>query len=794
MADEDIGKPIVAIVSQHGENTPCSMSLGPQADAARLGVAAAQGVAVPFTTISVSDGVSMNHRGMRMSLVSRELIADSIEAVMTAHAYDALVGFAGCDKTLPGVMMAMARLNVPERLRLRRRDAAGPLARQGRDHPHHLRGRRLGARGHDDRSRARRARPRLRADARLVPGPVHRQHDGDGRRDARPRAARLGDAARGLHRAPRAGAPRRPARDRDRQQGGPLPRDLVTRKSLENACAAVAATGGSTNAGLHLPAIAHEAGVRFTLDDVAAVFARTPLIADLQPGGRFLALDLHRVGGVAPVLKALLDAGHLHGDTLALSGRTLADELASAPAPDGEVVRAAANALHATGGVVVLKGNLAPDGALIKIAGLKSSVFEGPARVFECEEDAFAAVTERAYSEGDVLVIRNEGPRGGPGMREMLGVTALVYGQGMGEKVALLTDGRFSGATRGLMVGYIGPEAALGGPIALVRDGDRIRVDGERCTLVAPRRRRRARAPPGRVAAARGRGAERRAREVREAGRPGAPRRGHALRSGRSGAVDERSGRRGRERRADRRLRRQRRQPRHRHPRPRRRRRAAHAAARCARSIASRPAAPSCRSPSAPTSASSTPRSAATPFRVLSLAIDPASGRLEEIGSASLPASMCWISTDRRGRYLLSASYGSSLVSVSPIDDDGVAGEAQQVVATEEKAHAIQVDPDNRFAFATCLGGGVVRRMRFDAATGRLEDNATPAWRARPGAGPRHFVFHPTDPSSSCSTSSTRRSTSSRSTARPARCAASRSRTRCPRTSPAARRGPPTFT
>jgi dihydroxy-acid dehydratase len=262
-------------------------------------------------------------------------------------------------------------------------------------------------------------------------------------------------------------------------QGGPLPRDLVTRKALENAAAAVAATGGSTNAGLHLPAIAHEAGVRFTLDDVAEVFARTPLIANLQPGGKYLAIDLHRVGGVGVVLKALLEGGHLHGDALALSGRTLAEELAGVQAPDGDVVHSSQQALLASGGVVVLKGNLAPDGALIKVAGLKSSIFEGPARIFECEEDAFAAVMARSYGAGDVLVIRNEGPRGGPGMREMLGVTALVYGQGMGEKVALLTDGRFSGATRGLMVGYIGPEAALGGPIALLQDGDRIRIDGQ---------------------------------------------------------------------------------------------------------------------------------------------------------------------------------------------------------------------------------------------------------------------------------------------------------------------------
>jgi len=240
--------------------------------------------------------------------------------------------------------------------------------------------------------------------------------------------------------------------------GGPLPRDLVTRKSLENAAAVVAATGGSTNAGLHLPAIAHEAGLRFTLDDVAEVFARTPLLADLAPGGRYLAVDVHGVGGTDAVLKALLDGGHLHGDALTLSGRTFAQHLADHAGPDGEVVRGASQPLSPTGGVVVLRGNLAPDGALIKVAGLKTLTFEGRARVFDGEEACFAAVQERQYAEGDVLIIRNEGPKGGPGMREMLGVTALIYGQGMGEKVALVTDGRFSGATRGMMIGYVGPE------------------------------------------------------------------------------------------------------------------------------------------------------------------------------------------------------------------------------------------------------------------------------------------------------------------------------------------------
>ena len=259
------------------------------------------------------------------------------------------------------------------------------------------------------------------------------------------------------------------------KNGGPLPRELVTKKSLENACAAVAATGGSTNAALHIPAIAHEAGIRFTLDDFARVAKRTPLIADMKPGGRFLAKDLHAVGGVYSVLKELLKRGALHGDCLTLSGATLEKALASHPGADGEVVRK--EPIMKTGGLVVLKGNLAPDGALIKVAGLKSLVFEGRARVFDSEEACAEVVRKRTYKAGDVLVIRYEGPKGGPGMREMLGVTALIYGQGMGEKVALLTDGRFSGATRGMMVGYVSPEAATGGPLALVRNGDRIRID-----------------------------------------------------------------------------------------------------------------------------------------------------------------------------------------------------------------------------------------------------------------------------------------------------------------------------
>jgi dihydroxy-acid dehydratase len=475
--DDDLGKPQIGIVSTQGENTPCSMSLAPQADAARIGVAAGGGRPVPFTTISVSDGVSMNHKGMRLSLVSREIIADSIEAVMRGHAYDGLVGFAGCDKTLPGIMMAMVRLNAPSVFvyggamlpgRWRGRDATVLTAYEG-----------VGAVLAGTMSEADLASLE-RACAPTV-GSCPGQFTANTMAMV---SEALGLAPPGSAMLPAVYSERLALARRAGKRvteiltdGGPLPRDFVTRKSLENAAAVVSATGGSTNAGLHLPAIAHEAGLRFTLDDVADVFARTPLLADLQPGGRYLAVDVHGVGGTDAVLKALLDGGHLHGDTLTLSGRTLAEHLAHHGGADGEVVRPASRPLSPTGGLIVLRGNLAPDGALIKVAGLKTLTFEGRARVFDGEEACTTAVQERQYRAGDVLIIRNEGPRGGPGMREMLGITALIYGQGMGEQVALVTDGRFSGATRGMMIGYVGPEAAAGGPIALVRDGDPISID-----------------------------------------------------------------------------------------------------------------------------------------------------------------------------------------------------------------------------------------------------------------------------------------------------------------------------
>ena len=476
--DDDLEKPFVGIVSTHGDNTPCSMSLGPQADAARLGVAAGGANPVPFSTISVSDGVSMNHKGMRLSLVSRELIADCVEAVMRGHAYDALVGFAGCDKTLPGMMMAMVRLNCPSVF------VYGGAMLPGRWH-----GRDVTVLDSYEGVGARLAGTMSAeelADLERACAPTIGACPGQFTANTMAMVSEtLGLALPGSAMLPavyseRLALARRAGRRVTEvlRDGGPLPRELVTRKSLENAAAAVAATGGSTNAGLHIPAIAHEAGIRFTLDDVAEVFARTPLLASLQPGGKFLAIDLHRAGGTDTVLKALLEGGYLYGDALSLSGETLAARLAKHPGADGSVVRPAADPLQATGGLVVLRGSLAPDGALLKIAGLGALVFEGAARVFDGEEACVAAIRDGLYAAGDVIIIRNEGPKGGPGMREMLGITALIYGQGMGEKVALITDGRFSGATRGMMVGYVGPEAAAGGPIALVRDGDRVRIDG----------------------------------------------------------------------------------------------------------------------------------------------------------------------------------------------------------------------------------------------------------------------------------------------------------------------------
>ena len=475
--DAAIARPMVGVVSMKGEQTPCNMTHGFQVDAAKEGIAEAGGTPREFTTISVSDGISMNHEGMKFSLVSREVIADSIEAVVHGLAYDGLVGFGGCDKTLPGIMMAMVRCNVPAVF------AYGGAALPGRfggrdvtilDSYEAVGAVMTGMMQEAELARLERAcLPTVGACAgqftantmamvsealglsvpnvSMVPGPF---------------------AERAAY-ARQAGVLVMQAIER----GGPLPRDIVTRQAIANACVVVAATGGSTNAALHIPAIAHEAGIRFDLDDVARVFARTPLIADLRPGGRFTAKDVHEIGGTAVILRALIESGHIDGTCLTVTGQTLAEVYGEACMPDGAVVRSASAPLSPDSGLAVLKGNLCPDGALIKVAGLKVLVHEGPARVFECEEDCVRAVEARAYQAGDVLIVRNEGPVGGPGMREMLGLTAIIYGQQMGEKVALVTDGRFSGATRGICVGHVAPEAAIGGLLALVHDGDRIRID-----------------------------------------------------------------------------------------------------------------------------------------------------------------------------------------------------------------------------------------------------------------------------------------------------------------------------
>ena len=481
LKDADIARPFVGVASTDGRVTPCNALLGQFAKEACAAIREAGGTPFDFASISVADSMSMNHGGMRYSLVSREIIADGVEAVARGHAYDALVTFAGCDKTLPGMMMAMVRLNLPSVFVYG--GAALPGRRDDKD---------ITVLDTYEAVGAVLAGAMTESELKVLEDtclPTLGSCPGQFTANTMAMVSEtLGLALPGSATLP-AVDPQRSlvARDAGRavmrllNAGGPLPRELVTKKSLENACAAVAATGGSTNAALHIPAIAHEAGIRFTLDDFARVAKRTPLIADMKPGGRFLAKDLHAVGGVSVVLKKLLSAGALHGDCLALSGKTLEQELMKHPEADGEVVRK--EPIMSTGGLVVLKGNLAPDGALIKVAGLKSLVFEGRARVFDSEEACAEVVRKKAYKAGDVLVIRYEGPRGGPGMREMLGVTALLYGQGMGEKVALLTDGRFSGATRGMMIGYVSPEAAAGGPLALLTDGDPVVIDAARGKL-----------------------------------------------------------------------------------------------------------------------------------------------------------------------------------------------------------------------------------------------------------------------------------------------------------------------
>src|SRR3954469_16548592 len=481
--DDAIARPFVGVVTMKGEQTPCNMTHDFQVAAAKAGIVEAGGTPREFATISVSDGISMNHEGMKFSLLSRELIADSIEAVVHGLAYDALIGFGGCDKTLPGVMMGMIRCNVPSIF------IYGGSALPGK-----FDGRTLTV-----------------LDSYEAVGGVMTGQIDDASLDGIERAClptigacagqftantmamvseAMGLTMPNVSMVPGVYAERAQiARQAGRlvmqmlERGGPLPREIVTRKALENGAAIVAATGGSTNAALHLPALANEAGISFDLDDVGEIFARTPLIGNLRPGGKYTAKDVYDIGGTAVVIRALVESGHIDGSCLTITGRTIAEDYGEANAPDGEIIFSTRAPIMPDGGVAVLKGNLCPAGAVIKVAGLKSLVFEGSARVFEDEEECVQAVRSRNYSAGDVLVIRNEGPVGGPGMREMLGVTALIHGQGMGEKVALITDGRFSGATRGMCIGHISPESFIGGPLAMVREGDRIRIDAGARTM-----------------------------------------------------------------------------------------------------------------------------------------------------------------------------------------------------------------------------------------------------------------------------------------------------------------------
>lgn len=475
--DDEIRRPHIGVFHTGGEMSPCNMNLRDQAQHAKTGIYAHGGMPHECPVVSVSDGLSVAHRGMRYSLVSRELIADSVEASTEAHQWDGIFAIGACDKNLPGLMMGMLRCNLPAVFV--HGGAALPGHWQGRDtnvaEAYETIGKVLAGDATEDtlQALAHACLPTAGACAGqftantmgMVSEAIGLAPIGSSMVPAvySERAPLMRRAAAALMRAVMADAPK--------------PRDIVTFAALENSCAVVSATGGSTNAALHLPALAHEAGIRFTLADVARVFARTPLIADLQPGGRYLARDLHHVGGAGVVLRVLLEAGFVDGTTLTFTGRSLAEALDAVPAADGRVVMPVTQARSRDGGVTVLTGNLCPDGALLKTAGLGTLVHRGPARVFESEEAAQVAVSARAYTPGDVLVIRNEGPRGGPGMREMLGITALLYGQGMGDKVALLTDGRFSGATRGLCIGHAGPEAADGGPIAALRDGDIIAID-----------------------------------------------------------------------------------------------------------------------------------------------------------------------------------------------------------------------------------------------------------------------------------------------------------------------------
>ena len=480
MNEDDINKPFVGVVSTWNEAAPCNIALMRQAQSVKKGVKEADGTPREFCTITVTDGIAMGHQGMKSSLVSREVIADSTELTVRGHCYDAIVGLAGCDKSLPGLMMAMCRLNVPSVFMYGGSILPGKY--KGKDVT---------------------VADVFEAVGKYSSGNTTEEELHELECVACPSAGACGgqftantmacvSEAIGLALPYSSGAPA-PYEERDKyayESGKQVmnliannirPRDIVTKKSLENAATIVAATGGSTNAGLHLPAIANECGIKFELDDVVEIFKRTPYLADLKPGGQYVAKDVYEAGGVPIIIKTLYDGGYIHGDCLTVTGLSVEENLKDVKFnTNQEVIRSYDNPLSPTGGVVGMKGNLAPDGAIVKVAGMQNLVFRGKAICFDCEEDAFECVKNEKYNEGDVFIIRYEGPKGGPGMREMLATTAAISGQGMGDKVALITDGRFSGATRGFCVGHVSPEAAVCGTIALVENGDEISLDADK--------------------------------------------------------------------------------------------------------------------------------------------------------------------------------------------------------------------------------------------------------------------------------------------------------------------------
>ncbi len=483
LTEADVAKPFVGVVSTWNEAAPCNIALMRQAQSVKKGVHENQGTPREFCTITVTDGIAMGHEGMKSSLISREVIADSTELTVRGHCYDALVGLAGCDKSLPGLMMAMCRLNVPSVFMYGGSILPGKF--KGKDvtvvDVYEAVGMHEAGKMSDEDLRE------LELAACPSAGACGGQFTAN-------TMACVSEAI-GLALPYSSGTPA-PYEERDKyafESGKQVmellkkkirPRDIVTIEALKNAAVIVAATGGSTNAALHLPAIANECGIKFDIMDVAEIFKKTPYLADLKPGGKYVAKDMFEAGGVPMLLKTLLDGGFINGDCLTVTGKTMRENLKNVEFNnDQDVIRPYTNPITPTGGVVGLKGNLASDGAIVKVAGMKRLNFKGKAKCFDSEEEAFKAVKEKKYNEGDVIVIRYEGPKGGPGMREMLSTTAAIYGQGMGEKVALITDGRFSGATRGFCIGHVSPEAYVGGTIALLKDGDEIEIDAEKGTI-----------------------------------------------------------------------------------------------------------------------------------------------------------------------------------------------------------------------------------------------------------------------------------------------------------------------